>query len=42
VADWHALTTDWASPEALDANTIEMVLDWLAVDRSRRRRFSPP
>jgi tryptophanyl-tRNA synthetase len=31
VADWHALTTDWASPEALDANTIEMVLDWLAV-----------
>jgi tryptophanyl-tRNA synthetase len=31
VADWHALTTDWASPEALEDNTIEMVLDWLAV-----------
>src|SRR5207237_2843102 len=31
VADWHALTTDWASPEALEENTIEMVLDWLAV-----------
>src|SRR5437867_2012128 len=31
VADWHALTTDWASPEALEENTVEMVLDWLAV-----------
>jgi tryptophanyl-tRNA synthetase len=31
VADWHALTTDWAAPEALEQNTIEMVLDWLSV-----------
>jgi tryptophanyl-tRNA synthetase len=31
VADWHALTTDWAAPEALEENTVEMVLDWLAV-----------
>jgi tryptophanyl-tRNA synthetase len=31
VADWHALTTDYASPEDIDENTIEMVLDWLAV-----------
>jgi tryptophanyl-tRNA synthetase len=31
VADWHALTTDWASPESITENTIEMVLDWLAV-----------
>ena len=31
VADWHALTTDWAAPEAVEENTIEMVLDWLAV-----------
>ncbi len=31
VADWHALTTDYASPGALLDNTIEMVLDWLAV-----------
>jgi tryptophanyl-tRNA synthetase len=31
VADWHALTTDWASSEGLEANTVEMVLDWLAV-----------
>jgi tryptophanyl-tRNA synthetase len=31
VADWHALTTDWASPGAIAENTVEMVLDWLAV-----------
>jgi tryptophanyl-tRNA synthetase len=31
VADWHALTTDWASPAALEENIVEMVLDWLAV-----------
>ena len=31
VADWHALTTDWAEPGAVGDNTIEMVLDWLAV-----------
>jgi tryptophanyl-tRNA synthetase len=31
VADWHALTTDYASPGAVLDNTIEMVLDWLAV-----------
>ena len=31
VADWHALTTDYAAPADIDSNTIEMVLDWLAV-----------
>jgi tryptophanyl-tRNA synthetase len=31
VADWHALTTDYAAPATIDANTVEMVLDWLAV-----------
>jgi tryptophanyl-tRNA synthetase len=31
VADWHALTTDYATPEPIAANTVEMVLDWLAV-----------
>jgi tryptophanyl-tRNA synthetase len=31
VADWHALTTDYAEPEAIGENTIAMVLDWLAV-----------
>ena len=31
VADWHALTTDWAETGAVAENTVEMVLDWLAV-----------
>ena len=31
VADWHALTTDYASPGEIEESTIEMVLDWLAV-----------
>lgn len=30
VADWHALTTDYATPEAIRDNTWEMILDWLA------------
>jgi tryptophanyl-tRNA synthetase len=31
VADWHALTTDYANPSGIRASTHEMVLDWLAV-----------
>ncbi len=31
VADWHALTTDYASPEAIRQNTWDMFLDWLSV-----------
>lgn len=31
VADWHALTTDYASPQGIQQNTIEMVMDWLSV-----------
>ncbi len=31
VADWHALTTDYAHPEHIRANTWEMLLDWLSV-----------
>jgi len=31
VADWHALTTDYASPGQIADNTVEMVLDWLSV-----------
>ena len=31
VADWHALTTDWADSSDIPSNTIEMVLDWLAI-----------
>lgn len=30
VADWHALTTDYATPEAIHGNTWEMVLDWMS------------
>lgn len=31
VADWHALTTDYADPKGLSENVMEMVLDWLSV-----------
>src|ERR1044071_9552604 len=31
VADWHALTTDDASPQGIQQSTIEMVMDWLSV-----------
>jgi tryptophanyl-tRNA synthetase len=30
VADWHALTTDYASPGDIDQNIWDMVLDWLS------------
>ncbi len=30
VADWHALTTDFADPSAISQNSLEMVKDWLA------------
>lgn len=31
VADWHALTTDYASPGNIRENIRQMVLDWLSV-----------
>jgi tryptophanyl-tRNA synthetase len=31
VADWHALTTDYASPQGVRQSGVEMVADWLAV-----------
>lgn len=31
VADWHALTTDYADPSGIRNNIREMVLDWLSV-----------
>ncbi|MBI5563038.1 MAG: tryptophan--tRNA ligase [Deltaproteobacteria bacterium] len=31
VADWHALTTDYADPKAIKENIREMVIDWLSV-----------
>lgn len=30
VADWHALTSDYAATENVRGNTIDMVIDWLA------------
>jgi tryptophanyl-tRNA synthetase len=30
VADWHALTTHYATPEIVEQNVWEMVIDWLA------------
>ena len=31
VADWHALTTDYEQPGDIEANSWEMIIDWLAV-----------
>ncbi len=31
VADWHALTSDYADPSQLQANIFDMVVDWLSV-----------
>lgn len=31
VADWHALTTDYSSPQGIRQSTLEMVMDWLSV-----------
>jgi tryptophanyl-tRNA synthetase len=31
VADWHALTTDYATPQGIRQNMLEMVIDWLSV-----------
>jgi tryptophanyl-tRNA synthetase len=30
IADWHALTTDYADPGRLQAKTLDVALDWLA------------
>jgi tryptophanyl-tRNA synthetase len=41
VADWHALTTHYAETETIEANTWDMVIDWLAagVDPSQATLF---
>ncbi|MBI4006463.1 MAG: tryptophan--tRNA ligase, partial [Gammaproteobacteria bacterium] len=31
VADWHALTTEYETPQGIAENVREMVIDWLAV-----------
>jgi tryptophanyl-tRNA synthetase len=30
VADWHALTTHYDAPSAVEENTFDTVVDWLA------------
>ncbi len=30
IADWHALTTDYADPSQVKINTLDVALDWLA------------
>ncbi|HTJ29966.1 MAG TPA: tryptophan--tRNA ligase, partial [Acidobacteriaceae bacterium] len=30
IADWHALTTDYADPSRVKLNTVDVALDWLA------------
>lgn len=37
VADWHALTTDYASPQGIQENTLEIVTDWLSVGLDPKR-----
>ncbi|MEW5891738.1 MAG: tryptophan--tRNA ligase [Pseudomonadota bacterium] len=41
VADWHALTTHYDNPQALEEHTWQMVIDWLAagVDPTRATLF---
>ena len=41
VADWHALTTHYESPEVIGRNVWEMVIDWLAagIDPARATLF---
>ncbi len=41
VADWHALTTHYDTPEIIESNVWEMVIDWLAagVDPSQATLF---
>jgi tryptophanyl-tRNA synthetase len=31
IADWHALTTDYATPQNIAQSTMDMLLDWLSV-----------
>ena len=37
IADWHALTTDYANPSNIKEFTIEVVLDWLAAGLDPKR-----
>jgi tryptophanyl-tRNA synthetase len=37
IADWHALTTDYADPSKIDSNTIEVMMDYLAAGLNPER-----
>src|SRR5208282_121874 len=37
IADWHALTTDYADPSQITPNTIEVMLDYLAAGLDPKR-----
>ncbi len=37
IADWHALTTDYADPSQIKRFTVEVVLDWLAAGLDPRK-----
>ena len=37
VADWHALTSDYASPQSLQQSSVDMVTDWLSVGLDPQR-----
>ncbi len=37
VADWHALTTDYAEPGKIRENAVEMTIDWLSVGIDPRK-----
>src|SRR5881296_1520989 len=41
IADWHALTTDYADTSLINENSVEVLLDWLAagLDPERRTMF---
>ena len=37
IADWHALTTDYADPSRVKLNTLDVALDWLAAGLDPQR-----
>jgi len=37
IADWHALTTDYATPQGIQQSTIEMAMDWLSAGLDPQR-----
>jgi tryptophanyl-tRNA synthetase len=37
IADWHALTTDYASPQGIAQSSLDMLIDWLSVGLDPQR-----